>query len=278
MYELSLAESDELAQCEATIAKGMETFVEVGTALLRIRDSRLYRETFGTFEDYCRGRWSMERRHAYRLIDAASVVSNVSNWTQEIPHTESQARPLTSLDPDDQREAWSRAVETAPNGKVTADHVKQTVDEMFPRVERPAPLDGQRSFFEPEPPRPRPWSESEYERKELVEAGHTVVANIKTDQQLIAWAEENGLYVRIDRQTAWGNPFILDEDGDRDDVCDSYRVYLQYKPSLQRRYDDLRGKVLGCWCHPERCHGNELANEANGVTPPDEYERVGCHR
>lgn len=273
--DLTLTERHDLETYEAVIARGMETFVEVGTALLKIRDGRLYRLEHSTFEDYCRERWGWSRQHVNHQISAAQVAANLETMVSK-PESERQARPLASLEPDEQRQAWSRAVETAPNGKVTAEHVRSTVDEMFPREERRQPLEGQRSFFDSEPPRPKPWSDSEYERKELVEAGQTVTANIKTDGQLIAWAQDNGLYVRIDRQTAWGNPFILDEDGDRDQVCDSYRVYLQYKPSLQSRFDDLRGKVLGCWCYPERCHGNELIEEIGGIPASDEAERVGC--
>lgn len=271
--ELSTIESETLQECEAVIERGLATFVEVGTALLKIRDSRLYRIDFDSFEEYCQERWDMSRPRAYQLIDAANIARNVSTMVDTVPTSERQARPLASLDPDEQRQAWNRALDTAPNGRVTAEHVKATVDEMFPRRE---PLNGQGMLFE-EPIR-QPWSDSEYDRKEIVENGGTVTANIKTDLQLIAWAEENGLYVRIDRQSAWGNPFILDEDGDRDDVCDHYRVYLQYKPSLQRRYDDLRGKVLGCWCYPERCHGNVLISILDGQCSEDEPQRVGCHR
>jgi protein gp37 len=125
---ITVAESQRLEVLESVIDAGMQTFVHVGNALLEIRDSRLYRTSHGTFEDYCRERWSMERRHAYRLIDAAQVVENVSNWTQ-IPVTESQARPLTVLEPEQQREVWQRAVETATNGKVTAAHVQAVVNE-----------------------------------------------------------------------------------------------------------------------------------------------------
>lgn len=114
-----MAEKQRLEVLESVIDAGMQTFVHVGNALLEIRDGRLYRHTHATFEDYCRDRWGMERRHAYRLIDAAQVVENVSNWTQ-IPVTESQARPLTTLEPAQQREAWQRAVETAPTIEVGA--------------------------------------------------------------------------------------------------------------------------------------------------------------
>ena len=52
----------------------METFVEVGRALLEILYERLYRDTRGTFEEYCQERWQINRRYANRLIEAVSVV------------------------------------------------------------------------------------------------------------------------------------------------------------------------------------------------------------
>ena len=128
---LTVPEADRKAQLEATIERGLQTFVEVGLAFGEILDSRLYRDEFATFDEYCRERWGMKRRHAYRLIDAAAVVENVSNWTQiEAPANEAQARPLTALSPDLQREVWREAVDTAPNGKVTAAHVQAVVDRM----------------------------------------------------------------------------------------------------------------------------------------------------
>lgn len=126
MLDLTVQEETRKAQLEATIERGMQTFVEVGLALMEIRDGRLYRAEFGTFEEYCQERWGWERRHAYRLIDAAAAVENVSNWTQnQAPANEAQARPLTSLPPAQQREAWERVLETAPNGKITAAIVTQ---------------------------------------------------------------------------------------------------------------------------------------------------------
>jgi hypothetical protein len=124
---------------------------------------------------------------------------------------------------------------------------------------------------------PQAWSASERERRERVEAGETVLANISEDALLIDWAKSRDLYVRIDRTSIWGNPFIVDEDGDRDEVCESYRRYLHDKPSLQRRFDELRGKVLGCWCYPERCHGNELIGLLDGSWSID-HAQYAQHR
>jgi phage N-6-adenine-methyltransferase len=121
-------EVQRLEALEATIDAGMQTFVQVGSALLEIRDTRLYRATHTAFDDYCRARWGMQRAHAYRLIDAAQVAANLSP-IGVIPATESQARVLATLEPDAQREVWQQAIDTAPNGRMTAAHVQSVVDE-----------------------------------------------------------------------------------------------------------------------------------------------------
>jgi DNA-binding XRE family transcriptional regulator len=102
------------------------------------------------------------------------------------------------------------------------------------------------------------WTQSELARRKQVEAGETVVANIRTDTQLIAWAKKEGLYVRIARPGPWGNPYIIGEDGDRPTCIASFRTYFIQSAELCERLDDLKGKVLGCYCHPEPCHGHEL--------------------
>lgn len=74
---LTVKETGQLQEYEAVIRSGLDTFYEVGKALLKIRDARLYRAEFGTFEDYCRERWGMSRRHVNRLIEASVVVDNL---------------------------------------------------------------------------------------------------------------------------------------------------------------------------------------------------------
>jgi hypothetical protein len=110
------------------------------------------------------------------------------------------------------------------------------------------------------------WRKDERDRQALVQDGQSVTANAGTDKNLIAWAEQNLQAVRIDRGTRYGNPFVLGEDGDRDEVCDAYEQhYIPYKPSIIRKIDtgDLSGKVLVCHCYPERCHGDFLCSEIN---------------
>lgn len=91
----------------------------------------------------------MSKMHAYRLMDSSGVVDTIKG-DQEItaanvvakiadmkshpmgysPANERQVRPLARLEPEQQKEAWQRAVETAPDGKVTAAHVYKIVKGM----------------------------------------------------------------------------------------------------------------------------------------------------
>jgi ParB-like chromosome segregation protein Spo0J len=110
------------------------------------------------------------------------------------------------------------------------------------------------------------WTANERDRRSLVEKGFSVVANQSKDKSLIAWAHSQGLAVKVDRSSKYGNPFILDQDGDRDEVCDKYeKSYLPIKPSILNDIERLKGKVLICHCYPLRCHGDCLANTANQI-------------
>lgn len=103
-----------------------------------------------------------------------------------------------------------------------------------------------------------PWSDEERERLDLLKCGFAVTVNQKTMKNLCKYAEENGIFERVDRFSDWGNPFELNKDGDRETVCDSYEVYFDLKKSLHDRIESLQGKALACWCHPNRCHAHHL--------------------
>ena len=127
MNDLTVTENQRFKQLEDIVSKNLRTFYEVGTALQEIRDSRLYRNTHETFEDYCRDRWDMSRIHAHRKIESKIVCDNLLPMGNIQPVNERQTRPLTRLPEPLQIEAWKKAVETAPEGKVTAKHIEAVV-------------------------------------------------------------------------------------------------------------------------------------------------------
>jgi len=111
-------------------------FYEAGMALMQLRDRRLYRTTHPTFEDYCRDRFNYTRRRPYQLIEAAIVYDNLidkcAKFLHILPTKESQAQPLSQLDPQEQPLAWETAVEEAggkvPTGRIVKDVVQRIKD------------------------------------------------------------------------------------------------------------------------------------------------------
>lgn len=133
---ISIEESRRLVELEEVIEKGIGTFIKVGEALAEIRDKRLYRVSFKTFEEYCREEWQMSKRHCDRLIAAAEVVENLG---PRGPVTEKQTRPLTKLPAEQQPAAWSKAVESANGAQPTAKQVEAAVEEVQAEAEPEAP-------------------------------------------------------------------------------------------------------------------------------------------
>ena len=154
---VTAAEVEELSETEERdrlhLKRRVErAFFEAGRALAELRDRRLYRSTHSTFEEYCKDRFGFERRHPYRLIEAAGVVDNLikmcPNWThfeieddpatvhsdqrQILPTSEGQVRPMTKLKPEEQQEVWQQAVEVAggkvPTGRIVKDVVQQIME------------------------------------------------------------------------------------------------------------------------------------------------------
>lgn len=93
--------------------------------------------------------------------------------------------------------------------------------------------------------------------------------------QIYMFVEKNKLVVHckkdlydvyIGRPSKWGNPFEIGKDGNRLEVIEKYKEYLLNNPILLNEIEELRGKVLGCWCRPKKCHGDviiELLNNKN---------------
>ncbi len=70
--------------------------------------------------------------------------------------------------------------------------------------------------------------------------------------------------VYVGRGSPWGNPFVIGQDGSRDDVCNKYEKMVENNPKLKARVrEKLRGKSLVCLCKPARCHGDYLLAVAN---------------
>jgi hypothetical protein len=82
---LSGSEKKRLAELEIQIK---DAFYRAGQALKEIRDWRLYRNHYATFEDYCQDKWEIARNYANKLIAASDVVQNLSTIGTHTPKSE----------------------------------------------------------------------------------------------------------------------------------------------------------------------------------------------
>lgn len=128
MELLNIQEQERLKNCELVIQTGLDTFYQVGQALLEIQENKLYRQEFNTFDEYLQGRWNFGRTQAYNFINSAKVISNLKMSTiVDIPTNENQTRYLAQLEPDLQGYVWSNIINTfeAVTGKIVEQEVKK---------------------------------------------------------------------------------------------------------------------------------------------------------
>jgi len=63
-------------------------------------------------------------------------------------------------------------------------------------------------------------------------------------------------------KSKWHNPFSVKEYG-REEALTKYKQYILKNEQLMGEIEELRGKVLECWCKPEKCHGDILIEILN---------------
>ena len=109
---LTNAEADALQEHELIISQGLSAFIAVGRALIAIRDGKLYRADFKTFEDYCRKRWNFTDRRARQLIEATEVAEEIgTSGSGLVIENERQARALAMVPPNLRKEVAQRLTE-----------------------------------------------------------------------------------------------------------------------------------------------------------------------
>ena len=70
--------------------------------------------------------------------------------------------------------------------------------------------------------------------------------------------------VYIGRPIIYGNPYIIGIDGDRDKVINKFEIYFNNRIKTDHYYKKrvllLKGLTLGCYCAPQKCHGDIYVN------------------
>ena len=59
----------------------------------------------------------------------------------------------------------------------------------------------------------------------------------------------------------WANPYKISLQNNRDQVLKMYEIYIKNKITNENLHQELlklKNKNLGCWCKPDKCHGDIL--------------------
>lgn len=100
----------------------------------------------------------------------------------------------------------------------------------------------------------------------VVKIAITRVINIKVETEYQS-QKSTPNYEYIGRGSYWGNPYSMYEDGDdREEVIRKYKYDFDYDKFPNKEKSEvykLAGKRLGCFCKPQPCHGDVLADFLN---------------
>ena len=132
---LTQEETTQLAEAVETVRQGMGTFLEVGRALMRIRDLRLYRNLAPTFEVFCSKVLGLSKQHCYNYIacsDVFGMLESRPEFAGRLPQNEAQTRPLRSLDQETAIDVWTEVVAQSSDGPITAALVRAVAKKRLP--------------------------------------------------------------------------------------------------------------------------------------------------
>ena len=153
MGPMTLAELNRYKALKEELASQLDiiktAFIKAGRILRQIRDERLYRGEFDTFEQFCRSMVGKDKRYVNRIIQAHDVIEELMLGgvkETELPNNERICRELANYPMPDMKKIWQRAKQLSlAAGKSHPDSI--TVREVAATVEG-SPQAGRRQIIE----------------------------------------------------------------------------------------------------------------------------------
>ena len=94
-------------------------------------------------------------------------------------------------------------------------------------------------------------------KKELNKRGYRDLEHWLEKEDHIYIGRNLSFYVKGATKSKWANPYSVKKYG-REECLKKYKEYVLNNKELMSSLHELEGGVLGCWCHPEPCHGDIL--------------------
>lgn len=94
-------------------------------------------------------------------------------------------------------------------------------------------------------------------KKHLVENGHNTLVDWLQDSDHMYIGRNMSFYVPGATASKWKNPYNLKKYS-LEESLELYEEHIRSTPDLINAIPELKGKTLGCWCKPNKCHGDIL--------------------
>lgn len=183
--DLTTVEDSRLKQCEQIIKGGLTAFCDVGDALCEIRDAKLYRNTHGTFKDYCKDKWQLGESRVYQLMDQAVVVAALQEAGKNSNALEVSARDVAAVKPhlaEVTEEIRTRVAQGEDPVKTTYEVIEAKRAEIKPKP---------KAEPEPEDSEPDPWAELVIMDQQMQEQDKLIKSLMKDDKDAEIFAQRH---------------------------------------------------------------------------------------
>lgn len=99
-------------------------------------------------------------------------------------------------------------------------------------------------------------------KKYLNKSGYKDFTDWNSKDQNVYIGRNMNFYVNGAHESKWKNPYSAKKYG-RDECINMYKKYVMQNKQLMNDLVELKGKTLGCWCKPDKCHGDILVELVN---------------
>ena len=181
---LATSEHKRLVELEEEITDDLKSIFRIGMNLMEIRDNKLWRGNFKSFEDYCNERWQKGGNWARKMINAVEVKNVVP------VENEWQARQLTDLTDDYKVEVFNRAVDEVKDPELVTGNQLKRIKKKFL---------AEKDFGETESPAGEK-TEDDISYGQLVQDFESCISGVRRVSQIIESiaAQEEGMWIDLD--------------------------------------------------------------------------------
>jgi len=129
--KLNTIETNRLKKLEEIIERGQNTFMLVGKAVMEVKLTRLWRQDYHSWDEYCAKRWGWTRQRVHQIEKSSETVGLLPENVAQMVDNEKAARELANVPEDKREEVVRKAAKASKKSKATAAAIKEASEEVL---------------------------------------------------------------------------------------------------------------------------------------------------